>query len=343
MIRFNLDARGFAAGLIAFLCCALAACAPSEDERSASPAVGSSPAAGIVIETPQVSGLLFLPAASEPQPAVLVIGGSEGGLKASGKLAEALADAGLAALAVAYFDHPGLPRQLIEIPLERFDHALDWLRNDPRVRGERIAILGASKGAEAALLVAAAQREIAAVVVGSPSHVVWQAIDQQGWSNRSSWSRDGVPLAWVPYDMHGPMWPLVQMYARSLDASEAVAPALIPVAAITAPVLLVSGDDDQLWPSTPMGQSLAAALRAAGNAGVVHHHYAAAGHAAFGIPFDPSKVDRAGVEQLGGTLEGNTAARSDSWPRIIGFLQQALGVDAPNASNALVAAQAGAR
>lgn len=326
--------RRCAFGAAAMLCGVLAACSQPDAGSAAVPDLAlPDTSAGIPIETRQVSGLLYLPESREPQPAVLVIGGSEGGLKASGQFAKGLADAGFAALAVAYFGHPGLPEQLIEIPLERFDHALEWLRGDPRVRGDRIAILGASKGAEAALLVAAAHKDIAAVVVGSPSHVVWQAIDQQSWSDRSSWSRAGSPLAWVSYDMQGPMWPLAQMYSRSLQASQAVARAGIPVHAITAPVLLVSGDDDQLWPSFAMGESVLAALTAAGNPNVVHHHYAAAGHAAFGIPFDPAKVDRAAIEQIGGTLEGNLAARSDSWPKIIAFLHEALRASAAEVAN----------
>jgi hypothetical protein len=332
-----------AASAFALLCAALAACAPAQPAGGSTASGPADPAAGIAIETAQVSGLLFLPKASAPQPVVLVIGGSEGGLQGSGKLARGLADAGFAALAVAYFGHPGLPEQLLEIPLERFDDALAWLRDDPRVLGSRVAVLGGSKGAEAALLVAAAHPEIAAVIAGAPSHVVWQAIDQANWALRSSWTRGGVPLAFVPYDAEGPIWPLLQMYSRSLAASAAIAEARIPVESIRVPVLLVSGEDDQLWPSFAMGESVAQALAAAGNAQVSHLHYAAAGHAVLGMPFDAAKVDRGAIAQLGGTLEGNLAARSDAWPRVVALLKDALNAPGARPADSAQAAAGAAR
>lgn len=272
------------------------------------------------IETPDLSARLYLPDTPDPQPVILVIGGSEGGLRGSGKLAQSLANAGFAALAVAYFDHQALPAQLMEIPLERFDTALAWLRAEPRVLGTRIGIVGVSKGAEAALLVASVSKHIAAVVAASPSNVVWQAIDQTNWSERSSWTRGGVPLEFVRYDFEGPMWPLLDMYARSLAASDRLHDASIPVAEISAPLLLISGSMDQLWPSTDMGKAVVETMRAGGRTAVTHLRYADAGHSVFGKPFDPAKVDSYTVTGLGGSVGSNLAARVDGWPRVLTFL-----------------------
>src|SRR5450755_2758026 len=60
------------------------------------------------------------------RPAVLIFGGSEGGL-AVADLAGLLASHGYPALALAYFGAPGLPANLIRIPLEYFARAARWL------------------------------------------------------------------------------------------------------------------------------------------------------------------------------------------------------------------------
>jgi hypothetical protein len=61
------------------------------------------------------------------RPAVLIFGGSEGGL-AVADLARLLASHGYPALALAYFHAPGLPADLARIPLEYFARAARWLR-----------------------------------------------------------------------------------------------------------------------------------------------------------------------------------------------------------------------
>lgn len=77
-------------------------------------------------------GTLYSPAHPSPAtPAVMVLGGSEGGLPASQPAA--LASRGHVALAVAYFGLPGLPKTLTRIPLEYFATALRWLGRQPGV------------------------------------------------------------------------------------------------------------------------------------------------------------------------------------------------------------------
>jgi hypothetical protein len=92
--------------------------------------------------------------AGRRRPAVLIIGGSQGGLS-SPLLAAALAGHGYPALDLAYFAAPGLPASLADIPLEYFARALRWLRRQPQVNPVHVLALGISFGSEAALLVGA--------------------------------------------------------------------------------------------------------------------------------------------------------------------------------------------
>ncbi|MFC7656219.1 hypothetical protein ACFQV8_06595 [Pseudonocardia benzenivorans] len=75
------------------------------------------------------------------RPAVLVVGGAEGGL-ALDPLAAALARKGFVSLAVGYFGLPGLPPTLREIPLEYFATALRVLAAQPGVDPARIVVWG---------------------------------------------------------------------------------------------------------------------------------------------------------------------------------------------------------
>jgi hypothetical protein len=71
----------------------------------------------------EIVGTLFsLPV--KPQPGVIVLSCSEGGLNEY--LAATLASDGFTTLALAYFNFENLPNQLCEIPLEYFERTIDW-------------------------------------------------------------------------------------------------------------------------------------------------------------------------------------------------------------------------
>jgi hypothetical protein len=88
------------------------------------------------------------------RPAVLVLGGSDGGLTTS-FAAALLAAHGYPSLALAYFKAPGLPEDLNNIPLEYFTKALRVLRAQPGLDHRHVLVAGVSRGSEAALLLGA--------------------------------------------------------------------------------------------------------------------------------------------------------------------------------------------
>ena len=120
-----------------------------------------------------IYGNLYLPKRTGGRrPAVLVFGGSGGGLTSS--LAAALLAAhGYPSLALAYFKVPGLPQGLHDIPLEYFTGALEVLRAQPGVDSDHVLVAGESRGGEAALLLGASFPELVnGVIAGVPSSVV---------------------------------------------------------------------------------------------------------------------------------------------------------------------------
>jgi BAAT / Acyl-CoA thioester hydrolase C terminal/Acyl-CoA thioester hydrolase/BAAT N-terminal region len=98
-------------------------------------------------------GVWFQPPGDGPHPAVIVLGGSEGGLPMR-SAAPLLASHGYATLALAYFGLPGLPRGLVNIPLEYFGRAIAHVRASIAPRNDFVAGYGTSRGGELALLVA---------------------------------------------------------------------------------------------------------------------------------------------------------------------------------------------
>ena len=265
----------------------------------------------------------YYPASKAGAPVVMILGGSEGGFQGGDAMARVLAEQGYGALALSYFRGSGQSPTLEEIPLETFTQALDWLGARPEVAHRRIGLIGVSKGGEAALLVASRDRRVCAVIAAVPSSVAFAGYDpgRNQPSMKSSWTWAGKPLAHARYDFSRfGVGGLRGIYEGGL--AKAPPEAVIPVENIAGPVLLVSGRDDKLWPSTPMADQVMARLDAA-KFRYAHSHlaYDNAGHAAFGKPLDPGASPNPAVfAQAGGTLEGTRAARADGWPKALAFL-----------------------
>jgi uncharacterized protein len=262
--------------------------------------------------------------AGQRSPAILVLGGSEGGLGAGADgRARALNAAGYAVLALSWYRLPGQPERLELVPLETFYAGLDWLAARPDVDPARIAMFGTSKGAEAALLVAARRpAQVRAVVAAMPSHVIWQGFD---WSmmpvNASSWSEGGRPIPYLPIttaDWSG------DIYGPALASLPRHQNAIIPVERITGAVLLACGEADSLWPSCRMARAVQDRRALAGGLTTELLAYADAGHGGHGPPVAPGTPAAERIASLGGTIGGNIAARDDGWPRTLAFLAAAL-------------------
>lgn len=287
------------------------------------PAPAAAPPTTVIRENGLVAEYFAADPASASRGAVLVLGGSEGGLSGSRGIARRLAADGLDALAVAYFGEPDLPTRLDLVPIEPVGLGLAWLR--ARADGtEPIAVVGVSKGAELALLVASRDDRIKAVAVGAPTNVVWQGIDQSGAPTGSSWTAAGEAVPYVPYDLSTSFRGIYSLYVDSLNKAEPQAE--IPVERIAGPLLMVSASDDGLWPAADMAARIQTRLTANAFAHPVESLvYEGAGHGVFGPPIATvSPQMQSMFAFLGGTPEGLIAARTEGWPRVVAFLKDAL-------------------
>lgn len=103
----------------------------------------------------------------------------------------------------------------------------------------------------------------------------------------------------------------------------------IPVEQIKAPILLISGKADALWPSYDMSEAIVRRLQAASFPYAYQHlSYEGAGHMVFvGDPANPSAQAFAQAPpnpMLGGTGEAGLAAWTQNWPLAIAFFDNAL-------------------
>ena len=271
----------------------------------------------------------YFPARSiEPAPAILILGGSEGGLgKGTRRDALALREEGYHVLQISYYRAPGQPENLEMIPLETFDRALDWLKQREEVQVGKIGIYGTSKGAEAALITASRHPEIEAVVAIVPSSVSWLGINWafDGREPDASWSLGGTAYPALPYGAWDPEVGLYSLYANGLAKVADHPEAVIPVERTDAPMLLICGGSDALWPSCEMSEQIRARAEKAGNENVTLLTYPEAGHFAGGTPGEAPESDEA--SEYGGTTQSNYDSQQDSWPRILEFLDEALLTD----------------
>jgi dienelactone hydrolase len=288
--------------------------------------------APIRVDEAGIEGELHLPRERNASVCVMLLGGSSGGLTQR-KVASALADAGLAALELAYFNHGSLPERLHRIPLEYFARAAEWMVRECRPRSRRIVALGGSRGGELALELGATYPVFEAVVATSPSHVRWGAVGGGG----AAWTLEGEDLPFVQPRPGSPGTSRYEtlddvIYAvnrpdflRHLEGNPSLAAAEIAVERIGGPVLLFSGTDDALWPSDVFADAIELRARKHGFAHELQSiKYPDVGHV-FPHPGDePVLRTRFANSRFGLSFGGERAAIAqaaiDRWARILAFL-----------------------
>jgi dienelactone hydrolase len=257
-------------------------------------------------------GIFFAPAGSERHPAVMIVGGSNGGVPS--RPAAWLASRGFATLALAYFHYEDLPPMLEAIPLEYFQRGLTWLAKRPEVSGNRLAVMGTSRGGELALQLGSMFPAIGAVVAYVPANVRYAAC----CGNTSlpyAWTWAGRPL---PY--------LMPRFARNPAMAFDAA---IEVERTRGPILMISGEDDHLWRSWEMADAVMSRLKRSHFAYSFENlKYPHAGHAAGRPDIRPTwhtamRHPISGrLNDLGGSAKGDADSSADAMPRVLEFLRK---------------------
>ena len=124
----------------------------------------------------------------------------------------------------------------------------------------------------------------------------------------------------MPYGSVAQPRGIIDFYRAGIEQAspETIAAATIPVEEINGPILLLSGRDDNLWPSTELSERIVARLAEQGFGHPVEHKvYESAGLLI-------SRVRDEDVSRRGGTDEGNRKAQLDARERMMTFLRRHL-------------------
>lgn len=304
-----------------------------------------------ILEQNGLVGTLYSPDSPTKLPAVILISGSDGGLPGTNAIPEPfihhLVEQGLTVFALAYFGIKELPTSLEFIPLEYFETALKWLRSQPDIEGKKIAIIGQSRGAELALLLASTMPHLVqAVVACAPSNMVCGGFPHP---NRPAWRYKNRPItpylsalsgsdptitelddltaamktAAIAYHANTAEDPccIADLYAARQKEPIAI-DAQIAVEHILCPILLLSGSSDAIWPSEQFYQQIVTRLEAKGSRPCRLITYQNAGHGILASYQDSIYHPVGGFWcRLGGTIEGNLEANKQSWIDIVEFLR----------------------
>ncbi len=292
------------------------------------------------VSTPFV-GTICSPHDGKRHPAVLVLGGSEGG-NAWEPLLPLFVAHGYVAASVAYFGAPGTPATLVNIPVETVGRALRAIEQRGDVDAKHIAVFGTSRGGEFAYLAAATYPQITAAIGIVPSPIRYMGLGANNVPTGCAWTYRGKPLACVGPDpaagqqigmevMHHQPVVLTPFY----DASRAANPAqtrasFIHLERIHGPVLCLGAQADAMWDSSAHCSLAMAYLHA-------HHHpyadravsYPNAGHLFITAMHGPKSAltqiaQGPVILAFGGTRRGDADAATAAWKRIWSFLARAL-------------------
>jgi pimeloyl-ACP methyl ester carboxylesterase len=236
-----------------------------------------------------VRGLFYPPPAQVPQKVpVVVLAGSGGGLPQT--QAALLASHGHPALAQGIFAYKDLPPTLRGIPLESFRAAAHWL--EQRTGAHRVAVMGTSRGSEAAGLAASYfPQDFAAAVVLVPSHLSNGAFGPGITEVEPAWTYAGKP---VPADRgetdsnnagdaahsnEPPGFVGTPYYLKTWSDPSISRTFGIPFERMHGPVLAIGGGADEMWPSFIGAEQIRRRLVDHGKSDQVEMHvYPGAGH-----------------------------------------------------------------
>jgi len=281
-------------------------------------------------------GELFYPDAPANKT-IVWLAGSGGGLGINSLVCAPLASHGFNVLSLPYFGEKGLPAQLSRVPLEYFERAFAWLMKNPITTGKEIQILGMSKGAELALILASHHPFITKMVLWAPHAYCFQGI---AYKNESSWTLAGRDLpyirlrnGWVYANMldgffKNKPFEFASIYKKVIALAQNREEARIKVEDAQTDLLLFTSKQCGMWNTYDGSLQIMETLRKNN----YPHFYDLIVYEDAGEPYLVPYVIPAGesemkfaprlVLRLGGSLEGNAHTRADAWEQTVAFFKK---------------------
>lgn len=149
------------------------------------------------VESDGFYGNWFEPKVSRfPGKGMIVCSGADGLYRVAQAVSECFRHAGIPAMALAYWNAPGTPKEDLESPVEYVQNAAGWIQENKHLH---TGMWGVSLGGEYALLCGSLLPEIECIVAASPVHIVSECGSFKGGYHFNT----GSPFSWqgkpVPY------------------------------------------------------------------------------------------------------------------------------------------------
>jgi uncharacterized protein len=196
---------------------------------------------------------------SDNQPLIVAFGGSQGGNTWTegywSDMRKRFLNEGYAVLSIGYFLTENTPETLDRISLNAIYDTIQKRSDHPKIDKIKIALLGSSKGGELVLNLASRYGGFDAVVALVPSHVTFPGYTPT--LNTSSWTYNDKELDFVKIPYPELIWSVIKNDTKLrleliIEGTKQSEESIIEVENITAPLLVMSAKDDQLWPSDYM-------------------------------------------------------------------------------------------
>lgn len=268
------------------------------------------------------------------QPAIVILGGGQGG----DYWAKEFAGQGFVGLSLPYYRQAGLPPLMEDIPLEYFENTLNWLGEQAEVDPKKIIVMGASRHAELALLIASTFPDlVSGVIAFAPGSISWPnaVLPFNSDSLKPTWTYRNQDIPYLPMrkitGTDSPTIETLEYWMAGLQRVSQHPESIIPVEKIGGPILLLSGKDDKVWPSAFMSDMIEERLIEFDFSHDVQNiQFEDAGHL-ISRNLATISAGRLGQMQVGGklyefeyggTIEGDKLAITQSWEKILSFVQQ---------------------
>lgn len=234
------------------------------------------------IQSKNTDAILYKPS-KNIRGLVVGLGGSEGGNAWASKrwqnVRNQLLDRGYAFLALAYFGSRHSPKQLNKIEIQNVYTMISKVKNMLPV--SKIAIIGGSRGADLALLLGSYYSDVSCIIGLSPSHAVFPGNTDH--FSTSSWTYEGGELPFVPVNEEAVPFMMKGQIRKAFEAmlqdKTSEQKSLIKVENIKAPILLMSGTEDEICPSSEMADKMIQRLKDSGSKYHYEHIKWEGGHA----------------------------------------------------------------
>ena len=269
------------------------------------------------------SVLLDMYIVNDSKKMLLILGGSEGGNESSKFYAKLFASKNYNTCAISYFKNAAQGYTLQRIPIERIDSSIMKIE---KYFGDldKIYLMGASRGAELALIYSSLRPRINAVFAFAPSNVVFPGIngfDVPSWLYKGEvMNFFSMPKSYkVVFDKYNR-----KIYTdsyRNITGSN-TSESAIKVENIEGDILLFSGKDDQLWPATKMADEIEIRLSNYSFEYKFHNYqYENVGHFVSPSAYLPTK-NETGPYAIGGKEKENAYAIMKNWQIMNEYLEK---------------------